>query len=129
MTALGQPPDSRDAVPVAAFENGGDVCQGCGACCSYSSSWPRFSLETEAELARLPEHLVSLDGSGMRCDGNRCLALSGAIGERTGCTVYAVRPQVCRSCMPGDDACRMARAHFRLYELPRLTTPTPETES
>ena len=45
----------------------------------------------------------------MRCDGNRCMALSGIIGAATACTIYAIRPDVCRACQPGDEACRIAR--------------------
>jgi len=26
------------------------VCRTCGACCAYSATWPRFGLETEAEI-------------------------------------------------------------------------------
>lgn len=99
--------------------SGGETCQACGACCAYSRDWPRFTLETDAEIDRIPAALIAADLKGMRCDGQRCAALSGEIGKGTRCTIYAVRPQVCRSCMPGDDACHMARARFRLYELPR----------
>lgn len=102
-----------------ASDSGGDLCQACGACCAYSRDWPRFSLETDAELEAIPPALVAENLSGMRCDGDRCLALAGKIGEQTRCTIYDLRPQVCRSCMPGDDACVMARRHFSLYEMPR----------
>lgn len=84
-------------------------CQTCGACCSYSEDWPRFSLETEADLDRIPPQYVSADLGGMRCEGNRCAALSGTLGVHVGCQIYAVRPLVCRTCMPGDDECLMAR--------------------
>ena len=89
-------------------------CQNCGACCAYSSDWPRFSLESEAALARLPEALVAADLSGMRCEGDRCSALLGKIGSATACSVYADRPDVCRACMPGDDECLMARTRHGL---------------
>lgn len=111
-------PHEADA---SAFEAGGHVCQTCGACCAYSREWPRFSLETDAELDLIPAALVDPSQGGMRCDGDRCAALAGEVGKATRCTVYAIRPQVCRSCMPGDDACRMARERFRLYELPRFS--------
>ncbi len=84
-------------------------CQTCGACCSYSAAWPRFTLEEESQLARIPETLVAADGSGMRCEGDRCSALSGVVGEQTACTIYALRPDVCRACLPGDPECLMAR--------------------
>ncbi len=84
-------------------------CQSCGACCDYSSTWPRFSMESDADLARIPAKLIAKDQSGMRCDGDRCSALAGKIGVSTACTIYAIRPDVCRACQPGDEACRIAR--------------------
>lgn len=85
------------------------VCQACGACCSYSAEWPRFSLETDEDLARIPPEYVDDAQGRMRCDGDRCSALTGKIGTSTACAVYDVRPDVCRTCLPGDDECLMAR--------------------
>lgn len=92
-------------------------CQACGACCAYASDWPRFSLETDADLARIPAQYVAADGSGMACRGDRCTALLGRIGAATACAVYAVRPEVCRACEPGDEACSMARRRHGLAPL------------
>jgi len=92
-------------------------CQGCGACCSYSANWPRFSVEDDAALALIPEHLINDRQSGMRCDGDRCCALAGKVGVATSCTIHAVRPEVCRTCMPGDVECLMARKRFGLPAL------------
>ena len=92
--------------------NDSAVCQACGACCAYDGTWPRFSLETDAELSAIPEALVNVRGSGMRCDANRCAALSGTIGDHASCTIYAVRPYVCRACMPGDEECNLARQKY-----------------
>ena len=89
-------------------------CRSCGACCSYSSNWPRFSSERDEVLALIPSPLVNAGLSGMRCDGDRCTALSGKIGLATSCSIYAVRPEVCRTCMPGDAECTMARKKFGL---------------
>ena len=94
----------------AAATDASALCQSCGACCAYSREWPRFSTETDAELERIPAEFVDAGGAGMRCHGERCAALLGEIGVATACAVYAVRPQVCRTCVPGDDACAMARA-------------------
>lgn len=93
---------------------GGDApeCQTCGACCSYSSEWPRFTMESDEALDRIPPQFVAADQRGMRCEGERCSALSGKIGEKASCMVYDVRPEVCRACMPGDYACKTARAAF-----------------
>ncbi|HEY4202501.1 MAG TPA: YkgJ family cysteine cluster protein [Devosiaceae bacterium] len=89
-------------------------CQSCGACCSYSASWPRFSTESDAELDLLPAKFVASNLSGMRCEGERCSALEGKVGVKTSCQIYAIRPQVCRTCAPGDDDCLMARKAFGL---------------
>ena len=84
-------------------------CQSCGACCSYSAEWPRFSTEDDAQLDRIPEKFVSANLSGMRCEGVRCTALTGEVGKHTACGIYEIRPDVCRACMPGGDDCLMAR--------------------
>lgn len=84
-------------------------CQACGACCAYSEDWPRFSLETDEELDAIPEAMVAADLSGMKFENGRCVALKGELGKCVGCTIYAVRPIVCRDCMPGDPECLMAR--------------------
>jgi len=89
-------------------------CQSCGACCAYSSAWPRFSTEDDADLDRLPPALVSADLGGMACNGSRCAALCGEVGRATTCSVYAIRPVVCRECVPGGDDCLMARRAYGL---------------
>lgn len=89
-------------------------CQSCGACCSYSADWPRFTMESDEAIDLIPEAFISKDQSGMGCDGVRCLALAGEVGRRTTCTIYTVRPEVCRDCLPGDAACIIARQSFGL---------------
>ncbi len=89
-------------------------CQKCGACCAYSAEWPRFTLESEAVLDAIPAVMIDESLLRMRCDGDRCIALEGRVGRNTSCSIYAVRPQVCRTCQPGDEACLIARRHFRL---------------
>ncbi len=88
------------------------LCQSCGACCAFDETWPRFSLESEAEIAAIPEALVNKRGSGMHCHSNRCAALTGTIGAHASCSIYAVRPHVCRDCQPGDPECNIARAKY-----------------
>jgi uncharacterized protein len=92
-------------------------CQACGACCAYSRDWPRFALETEEEILAIPLALVDDARGTMRCEGNRCVALSGEVGVATACTIYAVRPEVCRACQPGDDSCNLARARYGMVAL------------
>src|SRR6202790_2294812 len=78
-------------------------CQACGACCAYSQNWPRFTTEDDAALDLIPEKFVNQRLSGMRCDGDRCCALSGKVGVATSCSIYEVRPEVCRTCvLPGE---------------------------
>ena len=89
-------------------------CQSCGACCAVSHEWPRFTLETDAEIALIPSEFVNDAASGMRCAGDRCTALLGAVGQATSCAVYDIRPDVCRACQPGDEACQIARRYFGL---------------
>ena len=36
----------------------GAPCRSCGACCAFSREWPRFTLEDDAELARIPSRFV-----------------------------------------------------------------------
>jgi uncharacterized protein len=90
------------------------TCQTCGACCAFSAEWPRFSLESEIDLDRIPGIFVDDERGRMRCNGNRCSALVGAVGVATACAIYNDRPDVCKACLPGDDACLTARQHFGL---------------
>jgi Fe-S-cluster containining protein len=99
---------------LAEGDTGGDICRTCGACCSFSADWPRFSLEDESHLARIPAEFIDAGDGGMRCNGRRCAALIGVVGRSTSCAIYPLRPDVCRACAPGDAACREARAHFGL---------------
>ena len=36
------------------------VCQACGACCAYSSNWPRFTTEDDAALDLIPAKLEGI---------------------------------------------------------------------
>jgi len=98
-------------------------CQACGACCAYSANWPRFSTEDDEALDRIPAVLVNARGSGMRCDGDRCAALRGKVGEATSCAIYEMRPDVCRTCMPGDAECAIARKKWGLAEIDSIVVP------
>jgi hypothetical protein len=71
-------------------------------------------LEDESALDLIPHEFVDDKQGRMRCDGNRCTALVGEVGVATACAVYAVRPDVCRACLPGDGACQTARRRFNL---------------
>ncbi|MGY4299449.1 Fe-S-cluster containining protein [Bradyrhizobium sp. i1.4.4] len=79
-------------------------CQSCGACCGYSENWPRFSIESDEELAAIPETLVNARQSGMRCEGDRCSALRGEIGKQTACGIYEVRRCAAPACRETPNA-------------------------
>jgi uncharacterized protein len=100
--------------PRGRMSENANPCQSCGACCAYSANWPRFTIEDDATLDRIPADFVNERLSGMRCDGDRCCALTGSIGVTTACAIYALRPEVCRTCQPGDAECAMARRRFGL---------------
>ena len=42
------------------------ACRACGACCSFSPEWPRFSLEDDADLNRIPRRYVDGEMNGHR---------------------------------------------------------------
>ena len=104
-------------------EQNANPCQACGACCAYSANWPRFTIEEDEALDLIPAELVNDRLSGMRCDGDRCAALKGKVGSATACGIYAIRPEVCRTCMPGDAECAMARRKYGLTPLPPNVVP------
>lgn len=94
-----------------------DPCRACGACCSFDSHWPAFTTDSDADIAAVPRAYVNAENTGMHCNGNRCSALAGEVGTATTCLAYAVRPDVCRACAPGDGACTQARLSFGLPAL------------
>ncbi|MFZ2078021.1 MAG: YkgJ family cysteine cluster protein [Xanthobacteraceae bacterium] len=101
-------------LPTQPAEHTASACRACGACCSFSPEWPRFSLESDADLDRISDAYVDRQHGRMRSNGNRCAALVGQVGISTACAIYVVRPDVCRACLPGDDPCKMARRRFSL---------------
>ena len=107
-----EPRDAADEAEPTRDE--GALCRTCGACCSFSRDWPRFTTEDDAALDRIPHEFTDHRLGRMRCNGDRCTALEGIVGQSTSCAVYDVRPDVCRACQPGDDACLVARKRFAL---------------
>ena len=92
-------------------------CQACGACCAYSWNWPRFTTEDDAALDLIPAKFVNERLSGMRCDGDRCSALSGQIGVAT------VVHDLCGAARGLPDLharrCRMRHGAAKRHGLPR----------
>lgn len=77
-------------------------CQTCGACCAsfrvafhWSEAAPEAGGTTPAELTEpLDAHRVVMRGT--YAAPIRCIALRGAPGVATHCTIYATRPSPCR---------------------------------
>ena len=97
-------------------------CQSCGACCAnFRVDFSIHELDTEG--GPVPAGLaVELNASLCRMRGTdhaapRCAALSGKIGEKTGCGIYEWRPSPCREFEEGSDACQRARARHGLPAL------------
>jgi hypothetical protein len=68
---------------------------------SHGSHWKVTPISIEPPAYADREH------GRMRCSGNRRAGLVGQVGVSTACAIYAVRPDVCRACLPGDDSCKM----------------------
>jgi uncharacterized protein len=77
-------------------------------------------MEADADIARIASTYIRDDFAGLRCNGDRCSALVGDVGISTSCAIYAVRPDVCRACEPGDDACGLARKKMGLEPIARF---------
>ncbi len=92
-------------------------CQQCGACCAYFRVSFYWAEGDDAPGGTVPAHLTQAISPNLRCMSGtqakpaRCVALTGEIGQRVGCSIYAQRSSTCQELMPGDDKCLKARAH------------------
>lgn len=111
-------------------------CQACGACCSHFFDDDLSDLEIPGirgkglliannDVSKLPPQLVVIDRfrlhnskatlqdtwlRGKRVNGRwQCRALKGTIGEKSLCSIYDVRPKLCREFEPGSEGCIAAR--------------------
>lgn len=107
------------------------VCEGCGACCAaYRVDFHPSELAKTAQSAGVPvEMAIVLTPKLMRMKGTdeaspRCVALTGEIGQRVGCSIYVNRPSPCHEFNPWaalgivDEACNRARQR---HGLPPIT--------
>ena len=109
-------------------------CQTCGACCVNSNSgrgYVALSKKEAATARRLGLPVVAdrkgdarlgavpHDGSGGE---TVCVAFSGTVGGRCGCTIYGGRPKECRDFLPGSLKCRYARHEAGLGPEPEELT-------
>lgn len=98
-------------------------CQSCGACCcntdenreekyvDYVQVTARAPLSRNTALLRKLTVLNQKGERHMRMVGReqRCIALSGELGERVSCTIYELRPAACHRVKPGSKECRRDR--------------------
>ena len=103
-------------------------CQRCGACCATFRVAFHWSEARPANPDGVPDGLVvplRRHEVELRRDesSGRCLALAGAIGQATACTVYAARPSPCRELVAAwefgepSQQCDRARARHGLAPL------------
>ena len=126
-------PAERRAFPFARFRSAWRAilqavretydCQACGACCANpeENRAERFRDYVEVQkgtpLAKAPALLKQYavrNARGvwhLRLVGveQRCAALTGKLGERVSCAIYAERPNGCRTVEAGDRRCRQYR--------------------
>ncbi len=97
-------------------------CTRCGACCCNPPSnaaegffhWVEIADDETILSDKRGSRLVVRDDeqiAHLRLDPEgRCLALRGRLGRRVECTIYKIRPRVCRLVEAGSDECMQARA-------------------
>jgi Fe-S-cluster containining protein len=98
-------------------------CRTCGACCaSFRVSFYWGEQVPEALTQRLTPLMVAMRGTNQPAP--RCVALDGAIGGTSTCTIYGERPSPCRdfgaSLEFGEPNERCDAARLR-HGLPALT--------
>ena len=62
-----------------------------------------------SDAVNIPAKLIRDDYPLLKTCNNRCLALSGVVGESVLCTIYEHRPQACRQFKAGSPLCLEAR--------------------
>jgi len=60
----------------------------------------------------------------MTCSG-RCVALTGEVGRKVACSIYPIRPGICRDVAPGSVICMLS---LGLRGIPVSFEPGPRTE-
>lgn len=93
----------------------GAHCVACGRCCHHGPFTAQLHEADEERLGseRLRRLTVLMERPPffrfMSNDGRRCAALDCSEPGRYPCSIYSVRPQVCRTVEPGSPACLEAR--------------------
>ncbi len=100
-------------------------CLECGACCAtwavqFDRREVRRALKRHVVPAATSAHVLM---RGTDTEPPRCAALTGRVGGRASCSIYAIRPSPCREVLPSmadgrrDVTCDEARARHGLSRL------------
>lgn len=90
-------------------------CMKCGACCAYWHNIPVREKEVKDIDKRLKIYLKPspLEPRGLSMKSvegtKRCVGLEGIVGQSVKCSIYDIRPPVCRRFEPGSDLCKKVR--------------------
>jgi Fe-S-cluster containining protein len=94
-------------------------CRTCGACCHGDEMWvhlvasddERLGDERVRRLTVLTEHGRGYFARSMAMIGGRCAAYRDRLddGGGGGCSIYEVRPDICREFQAGSADCHAAR--------------------
>ena len=84
-------------------------CLQCGACCEhFRISFYHGELDTHPMgfvpshlTEKLNDHLACMQGSWAQKP--RCIAMTGTVGQRIGCSIYPQRPSPCREYAVWDE--------------------------
>jgi Fe-S-cluster containining protein len=93
-------------------------CRTCGACCYGDEMWIHVMADDDERLGEAKvRHLTVLTQHGrgyfarsMKMVGGRCAAFRDTLGDgHCGCSIYDVRPGICREFAAGSTDCHAAR--------------------
>ena len=108
-----------------------NLCLKCGACCAFFRATFYWSEADKATGGCVPEELTEklndfrIFMKGTNSSKPRCIALMGEIGESVYCSIYGIRPSVCRAfdVALGPDpkhGCNIARKKWGLPPVPQV---------
>jgi uncharacterized protein len=93
-------------------------CARCGSCCYGDEMWIHVMAADDVvlgddnveRLTVLTEHGRGYRSRSMKMVAGRCIALRDDLGDgRPGCSIYGIRPDICRTFCAGSPDCQAAR--------------------
>lgn len=82
-------------------------CKSCGACCCHDSDPLWVEVTAEEAKGYSPYWTVpgDVEAFAMKFKDGKCKRLVGLPGISVFCTIYQIRPAICRKVQPGDEIC------------------------